>query len=452
MGIDGWLYIGVGDYGIKEAKGKDGRTIVAARRRHRPRAARRHRAGGLLHRAAEPVRPRHRPVPEPLHPRQHQRRRRAGTRASACCGSRRSTATRNCSPTSPTRSCRRSATFGGGGGTGGLFVQDPRWPEQYPQHAVHRRLGPQRGLPARAEAERPDVRPEAGSVPARCRGRPAWTSTQRPAVRRRAGAAARRVEVRARTSASSPASRRRGSTPEPFPDLKKASPDDLIQHLLVAASPSPGCTPRAKSCAAAGMPRRRAALVTPGVRRGRAAGRPRRRGLHAEATRRQGLAARLCRSWRTTPAGPRVRPARADRPKPARLDGLDPKPFVAALADESPARAGPGAHQPRPAQRPVRGEEHSPADQRGRTGSTMPTRRPVQNQPDPDRVVPHLAVRALVALNAIDACLEALDGPHCQRRAVGDAVHARPEGRGRADQEARARPAPPSCAAAFSPR
>ena len=24
MGIDGWLYIGVGDYGIKEAKGKDG--------------------------------------------------------------------------------------------------------------------------------------------------------------------------------------------------------------------------------------------------------------------------------------------------------------------------------------------------------------------------------------------------------------------------------------------
>ncbi len=28
MGIDGWLYIGVGDYGIKRAKGKDGATIV----------------------------------------------------------------------------------------------------------------------------------------------------------------------------------------------------------------------------------------------------------------------------------------------------------------------------------------------------------------------------------------------------------------------------------------
>src|SRR5262249_24989049 len=27
MGIDGWLYIGVGDYGIKQAEGKDGRRI-----------------------------------------------------------------------------------------------------------------------------------------------------------------------------------------------------------------------------------------------------------------------------------------------------------------------------------------------------------------------------------------------------------------------------------------
>ncbi|HVV99992.1 MAG TPA: c-type cytochrome, partial [Planctomycetaceae bacterium] len=36
------------------------------------------------------------------------------------------------------------------------------------------------------------------------------------------------------------------------------------------------------------------------------------------------------------------------------------------------------------------------------------------NQPDADRVIPHLAVRALVSLRAIDACLEALDGPHWQ--------------------------------------
>src|SRR5262245_527918 len=42
----------------------------------------------------------------------------------------------------------------------------------------------------------------------------------------------------------------------------------------------------------------------------------------------------------------------------------------------------------------------------------MPTQKPLQNQPDRDRVIPHLAVRALVSLNAIEACLEALDGPH----------------------------------------
>jgi len=42
----------------------------------------------------------------------------------------------------------------------------------------------------------------------------------------------------------------------------------------------------------------------------------------------------------------------------------------------------------------------------------MPTQRPVQNQPDPGRVVPHWAVSALAAMEAVDACLEALDGPY----------------------------------------
>ena len=42
----------------------------------------------------------------------------------------------------------------------------------------------------------------------------------------------------------------------------------------------------------------------------------------------------------------------------------------------------------------------------------MPTTRPVQAQPDPDRVLPHLALRALVSLRAVDACLEAIDGPY----------------------------------------
>ncbi len=44
--------------------------------------------------------------------------------------------------------------------------------------------------------------------------------------------------------------------------------------------------------------------------------------------------------------------------------------------------------------------------------SPMPATRPVNAQPDPDRALPHLALRALVALRAVDACLEAIDGPH----------------------------------------
>ncbi len=45
-------------------------------------------------------------------------------------------------------------------------------------------------------------------------------------------------------------------------------------------------------------------------------------------------------------------------------------------------------------------------------GSPLPSQRPVHAQPDPDRVIPHVAQRALVSLRAVDACLAALDGPH----------------------------------------
>ncbi len=52
------------------------------------------------------------------------------------------------------------------------------------------------------------------------------------------------------------------------------------------------------------------------------------------------------------------------------------------------------------------------------TGGLTPRRSPESEttdawrKADPDRVIPHLAVNALVELNAIDACLEALNGPY----------------------------------------
>ena len=44
----------------------------------------------------------------------------------------------------------------------------------------------------------------------------------------------------------------------------------------------------------------------------------------------------------------------------------------------------------------------------------LPAAQPLHKQPDVGRVLPHLAMQALVAMNAVDACLEALDGTYRQ--------------------------------------
>jgi putative heme-binding domain-containing protein len=95
------------------------------------------------------------------------------------------------------------------------------------------------------------------------------------------------------------------------------------------------------------------------------------------------------------------------------LDGVDSGLFITALKDASPrvraqalialGRLGDNAAAARIIPLTARPQ-----------GSPMPTLRPVQNQPDPDRVLPHLALRALVNLRAVNACLEALDGPYLE--------------------------------------
>ena len=95
------------------------------------------------------------------------------------------------------------------------------------------------------------------------------------------------------------------------------------------------------------------------------------------------------------------------------LAGVDTSPFLTALSDPSPrvkaqalialGRLGDVAAAARIIALTSRPD-----------GSPMPTARPMHAQPDPDRAVPHLAVRALVALRAVDACLDAIDGPHRQ--------------------------------------
>ncbi len=48
---------------------------------------------------------------------------------------------------------------------------------------------------------------------------------------------------------------------------------------------------------------------------------------------------------------------------------------------------------------------------RRRTGA-LPEKEPVHAQPDAGRVIPHLAIRTLVKLHAIDPCMEAIGGPY----------------------------------------
>jgi putative heme-binding domain-containing protein len=101
--------------------------------------------------------------------------------------------------------------------------------------------------------------------------------------------------------------------------------------------------------------------------------------------------------------------ALTDRKK--ELIGLSPKRFVAALADESlRVRAQALISLARLNDISVT-KSIVPLTQRLNTPS-LPTKKPVHAQPDPDRVIPHLAVRALVSLGAVDACLESLDGPN----------------------------------------
>jgi putative membrane-bound dehydrogenase-like protein len=93
------------------------------------------------------------------------------------------------------------------------------------------------------------------------------------------------------------------------------------------------------------------------------------------------------------------------------LDGIDATPFLAALADPSPRVRAQAVIALGRLGDPSVATSLIPLTSRPE-GSPMPTTRPVNAQPDPDRVVPHLAMRALVSLRAVDACLDALDGPH----------------------------------------
>ena len=77
----------------------------------------------------------------------------------------------------------------------------------------------------------------------------------------------------------------------------------------------------------------------------------------------------------------------------SQLAGLSPEPFVAALADASPRVRGQALISLNRLGDASIASSIVPLTARPE-GSQMPTTQPVTEQPDPDRVVPHLAVQA----------------------------------------------------------
>jgi putative membrane-bound dehydrogenase-like protein len=406
MGIDGWLYIGVGDYGIKQAVGKDGTAFSL-------------RGGGVVR-----VRP-------------------DGTEMEIYCTGLRNPFDLAIDPflnifardntndgggwDTRVSLLRQTAlygytqlyanftdeimptlgTFGGGGGTGGLFVQDPSWPPQYNtlftgdwgRSQVYRHELTPHGPTFDLKQEVFLTMPRATGMDIDARGHLYVASW-------RGGEAA--VFVGPNVGFVARIAPKGDGSIEPFPDLQKAGLEEVVSLLAAPRSvtrlhaqgevlrrgKNPAAThalERLASDEAAPLEGRVAAIFTLKQLDGK----------DSQASLLKLIGSGAVREFAL----------RALTDRKQELAGLDAQPFVAALDDPSPRVRAQALVSLGRLGDPSVAKSIVPLTSRPE-GSVMPSARPVQNQPDPDRVVPHLAVRALVSLHAVDACLEALDGPH----------------------------------------
>lgn len=408
MGIDGWLYIGVGDYGIKLAEGKDGKKLVL-------------RGGGVVR-----VRP-------------------DGTELELYCSGLRNPFDLAIDPLMNifTRDntndgagwdtrvslLKQSAlygytqlfanftdeimptlgTFGNSGGTGALYIQDSRWPPPYQdslftgdwgRSEVYRHSLAPNGASFDLKQEVFMKLPRATGMDIDGRGRlyvASWRGGEASVY------AGPNIGFIARVAPKNLAA-------EPFPDMTKATKNELVQYLssyysitrmhaqaeILSRGQDTSTTSLIFTLASdrnALLDGRVAAIYTLKQLDGRAS-----------------MENLIKLSYM-----PDVREfaIRALTDRLSELEGLDLEPFYDAVSDPSPriqaqAAISLGRLNNLAAASSLLGlASREP-------GSSMPTVKPLQNQPDPGRVVPHLAVRALVKIGAVDACLEALDSDHSE--------------------------------------
>ncbi|MCI0705589.1 MAG: CotH kinase family protein [Planctomycetia bacterium] len=408
MGIDGWLYIGVGDYGIKEAKGKDGKTIVL-------------RGGGIVR-----VRPDgteleifctglRNPFDIAIDPFMN-----LFTRDNTNDGAGWDTRVSHLIQTGRYGYTQLFANFtdeimptlgafGGGGGTGGLFVQDPRWPRKFRNALFTGDWGRSEVYFHELKKNGPtfDAKQEVFMKMPRATGMDIDGSGRLYVASWRNGSAVGfegpNIGFVARVTP-------KGFKAEPFPNLKEAKLEELIKLLSAPQSVTRlhvqgEILKRGKNAETS-----KALIALASDAKAPLEGR-----LVAILTLKQ-LDGKDSHAALLKLAGdPAVREfaLRVLTDRKTELAGIDTKPFAAALTDESPRVRAQALISLGRLNDPTVAKSIIPLTARPK-GSTMPTLRPVQNQPDADRVVPHLAVQALVSLKAIDPCLEALDGDHWQ--------------------------------------
>ena len=407
MGLDGWIYIAVGDYGFHGAKGKDGTTLSQ-------------RGGGILR-----VRPDgtelevfaiglRNPFAIAIDPYLN-----LFTRDNTNDGAGWDVRVSHLIQTADYGYSQRFANFpdeimpplgafGQGGGTGALSLHDERWPEAYRGVLLTGDWG-------RSEVYRHDLKPAGATFRA---NQSVFLSIPRPTgmdlggdgrlyvASWRGGEASVYVgpQVGFLACVAPPGwtatgpSRPEGGRPARAHRRAVRPECDLAVRFSARDPPSrasAGDDPR---------PHR------PGIRSLQAPARPRRGPFCTQATRWHRGARRLAEA-RSSDDAVREFALRALADRKTELGGVETAPFLAALADPSPrVRAQAVIALGRLGDARV-AASLVPLTSRPE-GSPMPTKRPVNAQPDPDRVVPHLAMRALVSLRAVDACLDAIDGPH----------------------------------------
>ena len=406
MGLDGWIYIAVGDYGFHGAKGKDGVTLSQ-------------RGGGVLR-----VRPDgtelevfaiglRNPFAIAIDPFMN-----LFTRDNTNDGAGWDVRVSHLIQTADYGYSQRFANFpdeimpplgayGQGGGTGALALNDGRWPEAFRGALLTGDWG-------RSEVYRHDLKPAGASFRAtqsvflgipRPTGMDLGADGRLYAASWRGGEASVYVGPRVGFIACVAPP---GWRPTPPVDLKGLALAGLIDGLCGASAAS--CFHCQREILHRGpSPETTRALADLASD----ASRPLHGRVAALFALKQIDGAGSQGVLRTLAADETVREfaLRALADRKGELRGVEPAPFRAALADPSPrvraqalialGRLGDAGSAPGIIPLTSRPE-----------GSRMPATRPVQAQPDPDRAVPHLALRALVALHAVDACLDAIDGPH----------------------------------------